>query len=219
MGREGSLIEKREPEEDKGTSEPPPPPRRTRRPTPHLNAKRLASTLVSHSILYRVKSRGVQGGRRKKRSREVGRGRKEVREEGGSEVEMRDDGMGYLEDRALVFLLGDGWLEGRNDRLIEDVLQLRRDQTPSAPILLPRHLKRTQTHPLLRQCRALDILDSPKLARETLSRLRRHGPLLLPGELLEHGRVVAEIDLGTDDEARDTGAVVVDLREKGRGEG
>ena len=76
---------------------------------------------------------------------------------------------------------------------------------------------KARTHSLLRQCRALDVLDRSQLARKSLSRLGRHGPLLLPRELLEHGRVVAEIDLGTDDEARDAGAVVVNLGGVGGG--
>lgn len=83
----------------------------------------------------------------------------------------------------------------------------------------PSSARRTKarTHSLLRQCRALDVLDRSQLARKSLSRLGRHGPLLLPRELLEHGRVVAEIDLGTDDEARDAGAVVVNLGGVGGG--
>jgi hypothetical protein len=74
------------------------------------------------------------------------------------------------------------------DYLVEDVLQL-----------------------VLGQRRALDVLDGSELPGHPLASItgdRRH---LLLCKLVSHGSVVAEIDLGADDEARDTGAVVVDL--------
>ena len=58
----------------------------------------------------------------------------------------------------------------------------------------------------------LDILDRAELARQPLARLGRHGPLLLPRQLLDDGRVVPQVDLRADDQARHAWAVVVDLR-------
>lgn len=71
------------------------------------------------------------------------------------------------------------------------------------------HLVENVLQPLLRQCRALDILDGPQLPREPLALLVRDGPLLLPSQLLYHLRVVSQIDLRPDDEARDPRTVVV----------
>ena len=69
------------------------------------------------------------------------------------------------------------------------------------------------THPALRQCRALDILDCTELPRQPVSRFWLDGSLLLFAELLDDCLVVAQVDLGPDNEAGDTRAVVVDLWE------
>lgn len=96
---------------------------------------------------------------------------------------------GRLEDRALGFALRDRRLERGHDRLVEHVLE-----------------------PLLGQRRALDVLDRAEFPCEALASLGRHRALLLPRELLEHGGVVPEIDLGADDETGDARAVVVNLQ-------
>lgn len=70
-----------------------------------------------------------------------------------------------------------------------------------------------KTYALLRQCRALDVLDGAELSCEPLTRLGGHRSLLLPRELVEHGGVVAQVDLSSDDEARNARAVVVHLGE------
>lgn len=66
---------------------------------------------------------------------------------------------------------------------------------------------------LLRECRALDVLDRTQLPRQPLTRLKGHRPLLLPSKLFGDSWVIAEIDLCADDQARHTGAVVVYLGE------
>lgn len=64
----------------------------------------------------------------------------------------------------------------------------------------------------LREGRALGVLDRAELARQPLARLARDRPLLLPRQLLDDGRVIAQVDLRADDQAGHAGAVVVDLR-------
>jgi hypothetical protein len=62
---------------------------------------------------------------------------------------------------------------------------------------------------ILRQGRALDVLDGAELLGHALARLSRYGPHLLPGKLLDDMGVVAQVDLRADDEARHARAVVV----------
>ena len=73
----------------------------------------------------------------------------------------------------------------------------------------------TTTYPLLRECRALDVLDGAKLTSETLAHLAGDRALLLSGELLADGLVIAQVDLCADNEAGHARAVVSHLqREK-----
>ena len=72
-------------------------------------------------------------------------------------------------------------------------------------------MPRRTLEPALREGRALGVLDRAELARQPLARLGRHRPLLLPRQLLDDGRVVPQVDLRADDQARHAGAVVVDL--------
>ncbi|KAI3481258.1 hypothetical protein L1887_56474 [Cichorium endivia] len=99
-------------------------------------------------------------------------------------------GMASLEDGALGLLADDRWLECRDDRLVKHVFQS-----------------------LLRQRRALDVLDRAQLSRQALARLERHGTLLGSRQLLDHRVVVAQIHLRAYNQARHTGAVVVHLGE------
>lgn len=76
------------------------------------------------------------------------------------------------------------------------------------------------------QSGALDVFDSTQILGHTITVLLANGRHLLTGELLADTRVVAQIGLGTDDQAGNTGAVVVDFGEpflanvlKGRGGG
>ena len=76
------------------------------------------------------------------------------------------------------------------------------------------------------QSRALDVFNSTQILGHTITVFRANGRHLLTGELLADTRVVAQIGLGTDDQAGNTGAVVVDFRKpflanvlKGRGGG
>ena len=87
-------------------------------------------------------------------------------------------------------LLDHGRLERGDDGLVKDVLEA-----------------------LLRQGRALDVLDGAELTREPLARVVLDGPLLLPGELLADGGVLSQVDLGADNQAGHARAVVVDLGE------
>ena len=60
---------------------------------------------------------------------------------------------------------------------------------------------------------ALHILDGAELLGHPLAVLLPHRGHLLFGQLLPHARVVPQIYLGADDQARDAGAVMMDFRE------
>lgn len=75
------------------------------------------------------------------------------------------------------------------------------------------HLVKDVLELVLRQGRALDVLDSAQLLGHPLTILPPNGRHLLLAELVTHALVVAQIGLGADDEAGNTGAVVVDLGE------
>ena len=75
------------------------------------------------------------------------------------------------------------------------------------------HLVKDVLQTLLRQRRTLHILHRTQFPREAFSLLRSDGPLLLPLQFLQDLGVVPQIDLRADNEARDTGTVMVDLRE------
>jgi hypothetical protein len=65
----------------------------------------------------------------------------------------------------------------------------------------------------LRQSRALHVLDSAKVLGHTLAVFFPHRLHLLLAKLIAHLLVLAQICLSANNEARDTRAVVVDLRE------
>ncbi len=75
------------------------------------------------------------------------------------------------------------------------------------------HLIKDILQLILRQRRALDILDGPQLLGHALPILLANRLHALLGQLLPHLRVFAQIDLGADDEAGHPGAVVVDFGE------
>ena len=75
------------------------------------------------------------------------------------------------------------------------------------------HLVKDVLQTLLCQRRALHILHRAKLPSKPLALFWGNRTLLLPRQLVQHLWVVPEIDLGADDEARHTGAVMVHLRE------
>jgi len=95
-----------------------------------------------------------------------------------------------LEQKTPLASLPDRWFQRSHNRLVEHVFQA-----------------------LLRQRRALYILDGTELSCETFACLVPDRALLLLRELFDNSMVVAQIHLGADNETRDTGAVVVDLRE------
>jgi len=66
---------------------------------------------------------------------------------------------------------------------------------------------------VLCQSGTLDIFHSTKLLGHPVTILLTNGLHLLASKLLAHVRIVAQIGLGTNDEARDTGAVMVNFRE------
>ena len=66
---------------------------------------------------------------------------------------------------------------------------------------------------VLGQGRTLDIFNRSQLLGHAISIFFANGLHLLTGKLFANGGVVAKIGLRTDDEARDTGAVVVNLGE------
>lgn len=66
---------------------------------------------------------------------------------------------------------------------------------------------------VLGQSRTLNIFNSAELLRHAVAVFFTNRLHLLPGELLPHAGVVAQIGLGADDKTGHTGAVVVHLRE------
>lgn len=85
---------------------------------------------------------------------------------------------------------GSGSRRGRNSRtyLVKNILEL-----------------------VLSQGRALDIFNRSQLLGHAISVFFANGRHLLTGKLFAYGGIVAKIGLRADDEARDTGAVVVDF--------
>lgn len=75
------------------------------------------------------------------------------------------------------------------------------------------HLVKDVLEAALSESRALDVLDGTELLCKTLALLGADGTLLLAGKLVEVTLVVAQVDLRSDNEAGDTGAVVVDFGE------
>jgi hypothetical protein len=66
---------------------------------------------------------------------------------------------------------------------------------------------------VLRQSRTFDVLDGAELLSHAVTVLLADGLHLLAGQLVADVGVVAQISLGADDQAGDTGAVVVDFGE------
>lgn len=111
------------------------------------------------------------------------------------------------DDNALISLLDDWWLQSSDDGLGE---YMSTDRLPhDGGTYLIEHVLQS----LLRQRRALHVLDRTQLPRKPLALLACDGPLLLSLQLLQHLRVVSKIDLCPDDQARYARAVVVDLWE------
>lgn len=83
------------------------------------------------------------------------------------------------------------------------------------------YLVKDVLEPLLGQSRALDVLDSTELSGHSLAVFPLDGLHLLLTELAKNGVLLvvalllrwAQIELGTDNQARDTRAVVVDFGE------
>jgi hypothetical protein len=75
------------------------------------------------------------------------------------------------------------------------------------------HLIKNILQLILRQRRALHILNSTQLLRHPLAILPPNRAHLLLRQLIAHAGVVAQIGLGADDEAGDAWAVVVDFWE------
>ena len=84
--------------------------------------------------------------------------------------------------------LAHGRLERGNDGLVKDILEA-----------------------LLCEGRALQVFDGAELARQALALVGCNGLLAILGELLDRGRVVSQIDLGADNQARHAGAMMPDL--------
>jgi hypothetical protein len=66
---------------------------------------------------------------------------------------------------------------------------------------------------ILRQRRALDVLDSPELLGHSLPRFSRNRLHLLLGEFVPYAQVVSQVHLGADDKAWHAGTVVMHFRE------
>lgn len=66
---------------------------------------------------------------------------------------------------------------------------------------------------ILCQGRTLDVFNSAKFLSHPVTILLADGGHLLTGELIPDSSIVAQIGLGTDDQAGNTGAVVVDFGE------
>lgn len=66
---------------------------------------------------------------------------------------------------------------------------------------------------ILCQGRTLDVFNSAKFFSHPVTVFLADGGHLLTGELIPDPSIVAQIGLGTDDQAGNTGAVVVDFGE------
>jgi hypothetical protein len=75
------------------------------------------------------------------------------------------------------------------------------------------HLVKDILQPLLREGRTLDVLYSAELLCEALTLFRANRTLPLSGKLLNDLGIVSQVYLCTDDQAGDTGAMMVDLWE------
>jgi hypothetical protein len=118
--------------------------------------------------------------------------------------------LGRLKDQALALPgLDHRGLECSHNRLSLFISTLQKVTQVTAETYLVKDVLET----LLRQRRTLDVLNRTELACETVTRLRRHRSLLLACKLVHYLRVVTQIDLGADYEARHTGAMVPDLGE------
>jgi hypothetical protein len=98
--------------------------------------------------------------------------------------------MQKLEHNALFVLLDHWRLKSCHDGLVENVLET-----------------------LLSKGRTLDVLDGTEFSGELVALLSGHGSQLVSGKLVKNHPVTSQINLGTNNEARHAGAVVVDLRE------
>ena len=95
----------------------------------------------------------------------------------------------HLEDGASLLLLGGLLVERRADGLVEDVLQS-----------------------FLRESAALHVAHGVDLLLSLARRLLRHHAQTLGRQLSLHALVVTKIALGADQDDRDAGSVVLDLR-------
>ena len=66
---------------------------------------------------------------------------------------------------------------------------------------------------ILCQGRTLDVFNSAKFLSHPVTVFLADGGHLLAGELVPHTGIIAQIGLGADDQAGNTGAVMVDFRE------
>ena len=65
----------------------------------------------------------------------------------------------------------------------------------------------------LRQCTALDVLDSSEILGHAFTILSSNWLHFLLGQLFSNAGILTQIDLGTDNQARHAGAVVMHLGE------
>lgn len=125
----------------------------------------------------------------------------------------------------LVFLLG-GRFEGGDDGLVMVVSRGEQNSSMGRKEKKKTHLIEDVLELVLRQRRALDVLDGPQLLGHALAVLLADGRHALFLQLIPDLLLVAEIDLRADDEAGYAGAMMVDFGEpfladvlKGRGGG
>lgn len=115
-----------------------------------------------------------------------------------------------LQNAALVRLfLRCGGLQSRDDGLNSLLVMLTRYGAEVGGAYLVKHILQL----ILRKSTAFDVLNSAEILGHTLAVFPSHGCHLLLGQLFPYALIIAQIDLGADNEARDAGAMVVDLGE------
>ena len=103
-----------------------------------------------------------------------------------------------LQENALgALLLHDGRLQRGDNGLQKGYHQWSAGYVRDPPT--GTHLVKDVLQPLLRERRALDVLDRPQLPSEFLSLVGINRSLLLPGQLLQLRAVVSQVDLGAHD--------------------
>lgn len=128
-----------------------------------------------------------------------------------------------LQNHAAALLRFGCWFQRGNNSFIKHILQtwqigkVTRIKTnvPQIRVCVSLSLPNTQSFLLtfLRQCTAFRILDCTKFTSQSLTSFVCNWSLLLSSKLLEHARIISQINLSAYNQARDTRAMMVNLWE------